>query len=53
MTNREYFFRESHVGAVALIDSGVCCRRRRFDRGGVRRKSWTGLCCKSEALSVF
>ena len=26
MTNREYFFRESHEGAVALIDSRVVKR---------------------------
>jgi putative transposase len=28
-----------------------CWRRGQFDQGGVRRKSWTGLCRKSEALS--
>lgn len=30
-----------------------CRRRLNIDPPGVRRKSWTGLCRKSEALSVF
>ena len=30
-----------------------CCRRPKTDPPGVRRKTWTGLCCKSKALAVF
>ena len=30
-----------------------CWRRPKTDPRGMRRKSWTGLCLKSEALSVF
>ena len=33
--------------------SRVCRRRLNIDPPGVRRKTWTGLCRKSNALPVF
>ena len=37
---------------IALKRFG-CSRRMNIDHQGVRRNSWTGLCRKSEARSIF
>ena len=38
---------------VAVVRSAKAPGQNSIGTGGVRRKSWTGLCRKSEALSVF
>jgi endonuclease YncB( thermonuclease family) len=34
----------------APVQPAVCCRRPKTDHLGVQLNSWTGLCCKSQAL---
>jgi Cdc6-like AAA superfamily ATPase len=41
------------AGVKAASEHYKCWRRLNFDHLGVRRNTWTGLCHKSEARSVF
>jgi len=45
---------DAHVSREVVVgQEAKCSRRLNIDPPGVRRKTWTGLCRKSKARSVF